>query len=269
VFDYLCDIDGMPLVQLDGPALLLLRDRAFAQRKRRFTNHVMQVLATIMNWGKVRRLSLGNPLAGERGIKIPRPRDLPRANRPWSDDETEALISAAHGGLKLAIVLAAYTGMRGGDIVWVTWSIYNGQRVEWKQNKNGDIVSLPALSKLRAVLDAAPRVAPTIVTNTYDRPMTEAGLRKAFRMLVLRLLREGKVLPGLTLHGGRHTLGDELADLGADPRMIQAVLGHRSMSASLIYTQGADRKRAAAAAVHLLETHRERRTGGSDKVGKT
>jgi integrase len=184
---------------------------------------------------------------------------LPRANRPWSDDEAAAIFDAAWPGLKLALGLAYYAGMRGGDICRVTWSIYDGERLEWKQGKTGDVVWLPALSELRALLDAAPRIATTIATNSYNRPMTEAGLRKAFRLLILRLLNEGKVLPGLTLHGCRHTLGDELANLGADPRMIQAMLGHRSMSASLHYSQGADRKGRATAAVHLLETRRKAR----------
>lgn len=257
VIDYLKSIDKMPITQIDAPFFLSLRDDAFASRKRRFANHLLQVVGTMLNWGRRRRLSFGNPLHGERDVKIARPKGMPRANRPWSEDEAAAIFDAATGGLKLALGLGYYAGMRGGDIVRVTWSIYDGQRLEWKQGKTGDTVWLPALTELRDLLDAAPRIAPTIATNSYDRPMTEAGLRKAFRTLILRLLKTGRIAPGLTLHGCRHTLGDELANVGAEARMIQAVLGHRSMSASLHYSQGADRKRAAAAAVHLLETRRK------------
>lgn len=269
VFDWLKAIDRMPIAQLDGAAMLAIRDKAFAQRKRRFANHVTQVIGTVMNWGRPRKLSAGNPLAGQRGIKIARPKELPRANRPWSDAEAEAVLSAATGGLKLGIALAVYAGMRGGDIVRVTWSIYDGQNLEWRQGKTGDEVWLPALTELRELLDGAERVAPTIVTSVYGRPLTEAGLRKAFRTLILRLQKAKKVAPGLTLHGRRHTLGDMLADLGADPRMIAAVLGHRHVASAAPYTAGADRKKAAAAAVHLLETERERRAGGFGKNGKT
>ena len=88
VLDWLRGIDRMPIVQLDGPALLAIRDRAFSQRKRRFANHVTQVLGTVLNWGRARKLSFGNPLIGMRNVKIARPRDLPRANRPWTDAET-------------------------------------------------------------------------------------------------------------------------------------------------------------------------------------
>jgi integrase len=253
VLDWLRGIDGMPIMQLDGPAMVAIRDRAFAQRKRRFANHVLQVLGTILNWGRPRKLSAGNPLIGMRNVKIARPRDLPRANRPWSDGETVAVLEAAAGGLRLALALACYAGMRGGDIVRVTWAIYDGKTLEWRQGKTGDPVWLPALLELRAILDEAQRIAPTIVTSAYGRPLTEAGLRKAFHTLVLRLERDRRVAPGLTLHGRRHTLGDELANLGADPRIIQAVLGHRSMAASLHYSAGADRRRAASAAIELLE----------------
>ena len=92
VLDWLRGIDGMSVMQLDGPAMVAIRDRAFAQRKRRFANHVLQVLGTILNWGRPRKLSAGNPLIGMRNVKIARPRDLPRANRPWSDGDTVAVL---------------------------------------------------------------------------------------------------------------------------------------------------------------------------------
>src|SRR5437870_7132404 len=97
--------------------------------------HVLQVLGTILNWGRPRNLSAGNPLIGLRNIKIARPRDLPRANRPWSDTETVAVLEAAAGGLRLALALACNAGMRGGDIVRVTWTIYDGKTLEWRQGK--------------------------------------------------------------------------------------------------------------------------------------
>jgi integrase len=261
VINWLKPIDGMPLLQIDSAAVIRIRDKAFAQRKRRFANHVLQVVGTIMEWGRPRKLALAiNPAHGIE--KIARPRDLPRANRPWSEAETPAVLGAAKGGLRLALALACYAGMRGGDIVRVTWSIYDGERLHWKQNKTGDEVWLPALPELRTILNDARRVAPTIVTSAYGLPLSEAGLRKGFRMLILRLMREGKVAPGLTLHGCRHTLGDELANLGAEPRMIQAVLGHRSMAASLHYSAGADRRRKASAAIELLAARRPKGNAG-------
>jgi integrase len=256
VFDWLAPLDRLPLIQLDGPAIIELRDRTFRQKKRRFANHMLQALGTVLNWGRLRKLSFGYPLAGQKKMKIARPKEMPKANRPWSESERRIVLAEAVGGLKLGIALGMFAAMRGGDAVRVTWPIYDGTALEWRQGKTGDDVWVPADRELRNLLDAAPRAAVTIVTGALGRPLSEAGFRKAFRSLILRLEKEGRVESGLTFHGLRHTAGKTLADLRADPRMIQALLGHRSMAASLHYSEGADRRRAATAAVHLLEQGR-------------
>lgn len=262
VLDYLAPLDEMPLIQLDSAAIIGIRDRAFRQKKRRFANHALQVLATVLNWGRPRNLAPSvNPAAGL--PKIPRPRDLPRANRPWSDEETEAVLSAAAGGLRVAIALAVYAGMRGGDIPRITWAAYDGAALTWRQGKTGGEVWLPCLPDLSAILDAAPRTATTIATKQDGTPMTEAGLRKAFRTLILRLLKQGKVAPGLTLHGRRHTLGDALMSLGAELSHVQAVLGQKSIAASQHYSAGASRRAHASAAIELLANARRTKNGKS------
>jgi integrase len=181
---------------------------------------------------------------------------MAKANRAWSDAERDAVLAEATGGLKIAIALGMFAGMRIGDAVHVSWSIYDSANLEWRQGKTGDTVWLPAHRDLRALLDAAPRVATTIVTGAIGRPLTGAGLAKAFRTLILRLERGGKIGDGLTFHGLRHTAGKTLADLGADPRAIQALLGQRSLSMAIHYSQEADRRRAAAAAIQFLEQPR-------------
>lgn len=257
VLDYLAGpIDAMPLAQLDSAAILGVRDKAFEQRKRRFANHVLQVIGTVMNWGEPRKLSHSYPLAGKKRIKIARPRDLPRANRPWLDAETEIVLREAPPNLRVSIALAIYAGMRGGDIAWVPWSIYDGHALTWRQNKTGEEVWVPCLPELKTILDAAPRTATTISTRRDGRPATKAGIDKAFRTVILRLLREEKIGPGLTLHGRRHTLGDALMSLGAELSHVQAILGQKSISAAQHYSRGAGRKRAATAAIELLANAR-------------
>lgn len=255
VFDWLEPLDGFPMIQLDSAAVIGIRDKAFAQRKRRFANHVLQVLGTVCAWGRPRKLApQTNPAHGI--PKIPRPRDLPRANRPWTDAEAETVLTAATGGLRVAIALAVFAGMRGGDIVRVTWAAYDGRALTWRQGKTGAEVWLPCLPQLNRILDAAPRTATTIATRQDGRPMTEAGLRKAFRTLILRLLKDKRIGEGLTLHGRRHTLGDAIMELGGDLEMVKAALGQKSISAAQHYSQGASRRRAATAAIELLANAR-------------
>ena len=134
----------------------------------------------------------------------------------------------------------------------VSWAAYDGSALTWQQGKTGAEVWLPCLPELSAILAAAPRTATTIATRVDGRPMTEAGLRKAFRTLILRLLAKGAVAPGLTLHGRRHTLGDALMGLGAEIGHVQAILGQKSLAAAQHYSAGADRRRHAEAAITLL-----------------
>jgi integrase len=69
---------------------------------------------------------------------------------------------------------------------------------------------------------------------------------------VSKLEAEGKVRPGLTFHGLRHTAGRLLADRGADPRTIAALLGHKTLQMAAHYSEEADRKKRAVAAVAKL-----------------
>jgi integrase len=251
VLDYLAALDDMPLIQITSAACLKIRDRAFTQRKRRFANYVTHMLSVVLGWGKPRGYVAENAALGL--PKIARPRDAPMANRAWSDEECAAVLDAATGGLRVAIALAMWAGPRGGDVVRMPWSAYDGQSVEWRQGKTGDPVWLPADRRLRAILDAMPRVATTIVTGASGRPWRPATLGKEFRALILRLLDKGAVRPGTTFHGLRTTAAKNLADLGVDIRAIQARLGHKSATMALHYSREAEMRGAGARAVHVLE----------------
>jgi integrase len=270
VFSYLEPSGGILVAQMTGPVIIEIRDKAFRQKKWRFTNHLLQVVGRVMNWGKPRGLSNGYPLKGDREIKLPRPTDMPKANRPWTDAECDVVLREADGPLKCAIALGMFAAMRVEDAASVLWSIY-GERaledgrvikcLEWRQGKTGDEVWMPAAPELQEILDAAPRAAVTIVAGAHGRPIKKAWLEKWFHEHIVSLEARSLVAPGLTFHGMRHTHGKNLADLGADPRMIQSLLGHRSMAASLHYSAQASRRRGATAAVELLAKHRSRRRG--------
>ena len=74
------------------------------------------------------------------------------------------------------------------------------------------------------------------------RPTPRAVSNGPCRELRQRLEREGKIQPGLTVHGLRHTAGNVLADLGADPKTIAAMLGQVSEAAAGHYSGGTDRR---------------------------
>lgn len=251
VLDYLSALDDMPLAQMTPAFCLQARDLAFAQHKRRFANYVVHMLSAVFGWGRPRGHVAENAAAGVK--RIAAPRGTAKQNRAWSDEECAAVLSSATGALRVAVALGMYAGMRGGDVVRIGWSAYDGSAVEWRQGKTGDAVWMPAHRHLREILDSAPRIATTIVAGIRGRPWASITLRCEFRKLILRLERSGAVEPGLTFHGLRSTAAVMLADVGADVRAIQALLGHRTAREALHYSEEADRRRAATTAVRALE----------------
>lgn len=251
VLDYLAALDDMPLSQITSAFCLQVRDRAYGQHKRRFANYVVHMLSVVLGWGRPRGHITENAAAGVK--RIAPPRGAQKQNRAWSDEECAAVLSSATGALRVAVALGMYAGMRGGDVVRIGWSAYDGSAIEWRQGKTGDAVWMPAHRHLREILDGTPRVAITIVAGAQGRPWAAITLRCEFRKLILRLERSGAVERGLTFHGLRSTAAVMLADAGADVRAIQALLGHRTAREALHYSEEADRRRAATTAVRALE----------------
>lgn len=255
VFDYLEPLGFDPLVGISSAYVIQIRDAAFAAKRRRFANYVLAVLRLVLKWGAVRGLVDTNQAATV--PKLRRPRGVPKANRAWDDDECEAVLSAAQGGLKLAVALGMFAGMREGDAITVPVRAYDGAWLRWVQSKTGELVELPVHPQLREILDR-PQTAPgaiaslTLVHRERGGPYSGDGFRTMFFRLIKRLEAEGKVRPGLTFHGLRHTAGRLLADRGADPRTIAVLLGHKTLVMAAHYSDAADRKKRAVAAVVRL-----------------
>ena len=56
--------------------------------------------------------------------------------------------------LRLAMILALWTGQRQGDLLRLPWSAYDGQTIRLKQGKTGTRVTIPVGAPLKAALDA-------------------------------------------------------------------------------------------------------------------
>lgn len=251
VLAYLASLNDYALVQFDAEACEKIRDKALAQKKRKFANYVVQILSLVLAFGRTRPMEFGRYENGAAGLG--KFAATGEANRPWSEDECRVVIAEATGALRVAVALGMFASMRGQDIVAIDWAVYDGKAISWEQGKTGDKVWKPARQALREILDATPRTGRTIVTGISGRPWAEATLRKEFRTLIARLEKAGRIGTGLTLHGLRSTNATNLANQGADIRAIQAELGHRTAAMSLHYSRKADLKRAAATATAILD----------------
>jgi len=237
---------------------LEIRNAAERKHKRHFANYTVTVLRLVLNWGALYGLIDVNPLADKR-LKIKRPHGMPKANRRWAPYECDAVLDAATGGVRVAIALGMFCGMREGDVLRASRLNYDGAKVTWVQGKTGEPVRLPVARRLKAILDEALAARPAtgvehleLVLNQSGEPYTPDGFRTMLWKLIHKLEVAGAVMPGLTFHGLRHTAATTLAELGASPHEIAAMLGQKTLIMAAHYSAEANRERLGEAAIIRL-----------------
>jgi integrase len=268
IMDFLRPGAGRQLVARLRPVDILdIRDMAYAAHKVSFANYCIVFLRLLLKWAVARDWLATNPAAAVEKLK--RPADAPQANRMWSERERETVLGAATGGLKVAIALGMFACMREGDALSVTTENYTGTHLRWRQGKTRQWIEIPVDPELQTILDDelaarvkfyAERAAKgevfartwNLVANAAGRPYTNDGFRTMLWKLLNRLEQAGAVMPDLTFHGLRHTAATRLADLGASPHTIAALLGHKSLVMATLYASEANQKLLASAGVALL-----------------
>lgn len=196
---------------------LAWRDR-MAAHSRRQADYVFATLAAIMVWAHDRGLVPANPCA--------RPGKLYRASRSdsiWTDADEEALLNVAPDRIRLAYLLAIWTGQRQGDLLRLTWNAYDGSHIRLRQGKTGRRVVVPVSGTLKAALDEAAKdkKALTILTTTKGTPWTAHGFSATWRKTLAKAN-----ITGLTFHDLRGTAVTRLAIAGCSEAEIATFTGH-------------------------------------------
>lgn len=229
--------------------IIALRDRADAQRGRRFANYVVQVVRLVLSWGKPRGWlgDQANPAVGVKLLKKPKgQRDL---NRPWTSAEVAAFVADdCPFHLLVPFSLGLFAGMREGDALMITRRAYNGATLKWIASKNDEVCTAPVTGAFKVVLDQALAIkasAVQLALNSRGQPWTESGFRSSFFKRIAVLKAAGRIDPGCTFHGLRHTIGTFARDNGESSFRIAAAIGDRTTAMADIYARDADRQSAA------------------------
>ena len=135
----------------------------------RQADYAWMVLMRLVSWARARGLTTYRP-----PDRIERLYQADRSEKIWLDDHVAAFMDVASEPLQHALFVTLETGQRQGDLLNVAWSAYDGTWIRLRQSKTGQRVNIPVTRRLRAVLDNAPRVATTILT---DRRWLGRGIR--------------------------------------------------------------------------------------------
>lgn len=238
-FDYLKPIADTALMRFDRPLVVRIRDKAAKGKGRRFGNYLKATLSVVFSWGRERGFIKDNPASGIKTIR--RPKGTPEANRPWSDDERHAVLDAAPAHMCSAIALMMMTGLGPKEALALPRNHWRDGEIATRRAKTGEPLFWPVPQTLDAILCAAPsHDAITLCANSYGRPWSLDGFRASWRPLRIKLEKEGKIEPGLTLYGLRHTVAVILRESGHDERTIADALGQRTIEMARHYARGAD-----------------------------
>ena len=197
-----------------------------AKTSRRQADYFLQVLNTVLNWGKIRGKVKLNPLR-DAGVK--KLYDTTRAEKIWSDEQIDAFRVCASREINLAMMLALWTGQRQGDLLKLTWASYDGFEFKLTQGKGRVQVQIPVGAPLKKLLDATRRVSPVILVNQSGVPWTADGFRTSWGKTAKRA---GVI--DRTFHDLRGTTVTKLALAGCTVPEIASITGHSMMQVKSI-----------------------------------
>lgn len=261
IFHWLRPLNEEPLSRFDGPEIIAIRNKAYAKKKRTFANYTVRVLSLLFNWGLLNGKALNNPAA--KVPKIDRPKTLPVQNRRWAEGETEIVMAEAlaqfgYTGVTVILGLCVYHAMREQDAVAFKRPGYNGKTLSWTTLKTGEeLEGVPVDPRMKAILDSYLKVervfvSPVLAVNHKGHPYTISGFLTQWQRFKTRLEQTGKIAPGLTIHGLRHTAGAALAEMGFDPRAIANHLGDKSLAMGKLYSDQAGKQKSRQATTAAL-----------------
>lgn len=154
LFDYLQPIADTPLASFDKPLVVRIRDNASASLGRRQGNYVKAALSIVFKWGSERGFLLGNPAGGISDVR--RKKGSPDTNRPWSDEEREAVLESASPSLRPALALMMFTGLGPKDALALPRNFVKDGEIATRRAKTGEPVFWPMPAPLKAILDQSP-----------------------------------------------------------------------------------------------------------------
>jgi integrase/recombinase XerD len=183
------------------------------------------------------RVTLGKDWVVE-GVVTPRKeKKLPVVLSP---DEVTQLFQAIKSLKHRAILMTAYaTGLRVSEVVALQFADIDSRRMvirvgQGKGRKDREVMLSPRLLVIRREYWKAARPAgPLFPGDLPGKPISAAAVERACR----GAYKIAGLRKHVTPHTLRHSFATHLREAGTNLRIIQLLLGHRSLGTTAVYTQ--------------------------------
>lgn len=199
------------------------------------------IIRQLVNFTLSRRMLAKDPLEG---LKNPKPR--PTKQPCWSPEEIERILAAAKEPQASIYLLLADTGMRIGEVQWLTWNdvdferglIHIQAKDGWKP-KTGDARQINASGRVRVMLEQRSRKTPWVFCAARSQKYPEGDQQISERRLLCslkRLLKRIGLSEAGKLHTFRHSFISKALATGIPNATVRSWAGHVSEKILAMYT---------------------------------
>jgi integrase len=215
------EIGDMPLRALEakGARKALIEWRNEHRDKPRTADSLASALSQCLRWARDQGHVSADPMA-----KWPWIYKVDRSHIVWTADEIAAVCGQAGPDLQRAILFAAYSGIRQGDLLRLPWSAIAPGEIIRRTGKRGRVVRIPIKPALQAVIDACPKVHDRILTREGEA-WIPSTLHKQWGLAREAAIEACPSIEGKRWHDLRGTFATLLIRGGAADEDVDRIMG--------------------------------------------
>lgn len=178
----------------------------------------LAALEMVLAWAKDRDLVATNPLEAP----WPKIYHVDRAEIIWTAPDLVRLLKGVPKPFRTAVLLAIFTGLRGSDLVRVTWPHIGKEAIKLPTGKSRGkkfviVPIIPALRNLLATMDKTD--VGTVLVSSKGKPWTFSGLQTA-----MQRIKKARGITGLRWHDLRGTAATRFIRAGLPPTDVALVM---------------------------------------------
>jgi len=194
--------------------------------------HLKSAFSTAVEWGKIGE----NPFKKVKLLKTPQ-----RPPNFLSEKEIKRLLESVEDArIRMVIEFILLTGMRKGEVFSLKWKDVDLERgAIWVRGKGDKTRMIPIGKRLAALLAALIEKIPYSSDEflfPFLRERKKRNPRTSWLTKKFRRYADRAGLPHATLHTLRHTFASHLVMAGADLASVQQLLGHSTITTTMIYS---------------------------------